>query len=150
MGSTDTNPNAATTPAVESSKETGAGKASKITPADAQATADAETRAALQGLPQALVETFRIATLALRVPTLARVTQWRKAYDGFDTLATMFTSVHESHPSANVMSCRSVTIVSAASKTRAAQTVTRTFTDWREILIGDTPSTSALRRGSVS
>ena len=150
MGSSTSNQDAATTPAVESSKETGSGKASKITPEDIQATADAETRAGFAGMPQATVEQFRLATLALRVPTLARVKSWRSAYNEFDDLAGEFAVAHEAHPSANVLSCRSVTIVSAASKTRASQTVTRTFGDWREILIGDTPSTSALRRGSVS
>ena len=118
MSSTGTNQEAATTPAVESSKDSGSGKASRL-PKSPEV--DTAVRDALKAQAQPAYDAVCLAWSALnRQRSIVNADAYAAALKSCNTLAADFAKADKADPSAQIMQSRTITVDTAAGAIRGA------------------------------
>ena len=141
MGSSTSNQDAATTPVVESSKETGAGKASRL---PKQPEVDTAVRDALKAQAQPAYDAVCLAWAALnRQRSIINADAYAASLKSCDSLATDFAKADKADPSAQIMQSRTITVDTAAGRIRGA------FDSLLVRWIGGGATVSQFRSGSM-
>ena len=118
MQATRSNQEAATTPAVESSKESGSGKASRLTTTEP---IDTAVRDALKAQALPAYDAVCLAWSALnRERSIAHADAYAAALKSCASLLSAFVKADKADPSAQIMQSRTITVITAIGSERGA------------------------------